>query len=60
MQKHYIVAGSSSGIGAELTQKLLSKGYKVTGISRSEVAGFQMTIPIFKPILQIQTPLFQK
>jgi 3-oxoacyl-[acyl-carrier protein] reductase len=40
MQKHYIVAGSSSGIGAELTQKLLSKGYKVTGISRNEVAGF--------------------
>lgn len=40
MQKHYIIAGSSSGIGADLTNKLLTSGHRVTGISRREVAGF--------------------
>ena len=39
MQKHYVVAGSSSGIGEELTKKLLSAGHRVTGISRREVSG---------------------
>lgn len=40
MQKHYIIAGSSSGIGADLTNKLLTSGHRVTGISRREVSGF--------------------
>jgi len=39
MQKHYIAVGSSSGIGEELTKKLLSAGHRVTGISRREVSG---------------------
>ncbi|MCA0387020.1 MAG: SDR family oxidoreductase [Bacteroidetes bacterium] len=40
MQKHFVVAGSSSGIGEDLTKKLLSAGHRVTGISRREVSGF--------------------
>lgn len=36
MQKHFIIAGSTSGIGLDLAKKLLDAGHKVTGIARRE------------------------
>jgi NAD(P)-dependent dehydrogenase (short-subunit alcohol dehydrogenase family) len=38
MQKHFVVAGGSHGIGLELTQRLLNQGLNVTCISRTEPA----------------------
>jgi NAD(P)-dependent dehydrogenase (short-subunit alcohol dehydrogenase family) len=35
MQKHFVVAGGSHGIGLELTQRLLNQGFNVTCISRN-------------------------
>lgn len=36
MQKHFVIAGTTSGIGLDLANRLLAAGYKVTGMARRE------------------------
>ncbi|MDX1640819.1 MAG: SDR family NAD(P)-dependent oxidoreductase, partial [Balneolaceae bacterium] len=37
-QKHALVTGVSRGIGSEISKKLLSDGFRVTGTARSDTA----------------------
>ena len=36
MQKHFVIAGTTSGIGLDLANRLLAAGHKVIGIARRE------------------------
>ncbi|GJQ31468.1 MAG: oxidoreductase [Ignavibacteriaceae bacterium] len=36
MQKHFVLAGTTSGIGLDLANRLLAAGHKVTGLARRE------------------------
>lgn len=36
MQKHFVIAGTTSGIGLDLATRLLAAGHKVTGLARRE------------------------
>ncbi len=48
MNKHALVTGASSGIGLSITQHLLAKGYRVTGISRRGIIGQEHSL--FTPV----------